>query len=96
MLFAVKGLGSQFPLFFMVPDALYGYQFADLGCTVKILLPGYLPGSKHALLWTLIHCKSDIHIRQVKISQVVIGFPTNKTFILCFACLGWMYNICIL
>lgn len=73
MLFAVKDLVSHFSLFFMIPDALYGYQFADLGCTVKILLTGYLPGSKHALLWALVHCKSDIQVYQVKISQVAIA-----------------------
>lgn len=73
MLFAVEGLDSHFPLFFMIQDALYGYQFADLGCTVKMLLTGCLPGSKHALLWALVHCKPNVQAYQVEISQVVIA-----------------------
>lgn len=68
MLFAVWGLRCQFPLFFTVHDELYSYQFADLGCTVKILLMGYLPGSKHALLCASVHCKSDVQVYQLKIS----------------------------
>lgn len=95
MLFAVEGLDSHFPLFLMIQDALYGYQFADLGCTVKMLQGVCLAANMHCCgLWfTANQMFRYTRWKFLRLSLPGFSFPTNKPFLICFEFLSWMYTI---